>query len=339
MHTCLVSAMAPKIQYDAAEMQDKANEAAEREIVSVTKEGVVLPRSAEVACEHLGVLKDDEFEFTLEAKPTMRSTVGYKWSYRDNAIKKARYDYSVEHNTSLPEQSKTAFKCSRLPDIARESAAVFEEQSGLRDVTCRVVGVPRPINVHLDGRIELSSILKLAMWIAPVEYALCAQVHNHSWLCHRGSFQGGALSTTPFDEADLVLKDLGVDLWVEGMERPRKRVRTHLRLGVLAEEIRKHAEAFHHLVARAHWKAEEIRAGDGQMDEGAALLRYESNPFKWICDSKAEIIFIWTIPSSDGIRREFTTTRVNDLLSGTGRRVTFPYIPRAESNQSMWAQF
>ena len=75
--------MAPKIRYDAAEMQVKANQAAEKEIESVTKEGVVLPRSAEVTCEYLGVLKADGL--TLEARPTLRSTVGYKWSYRDNA--------------------------------------------------------------------------------------------------------------------------------------------------------------------------------------------------------------------------------------------------------------
>ena len=62
--------MAPKIHYDAAEMQVKANQAAEKEITSVTKEGVVLPCSAEVTCEYL----------------TLRSTVGYKWSYRDNAV-------------------------------------------------------------------------------------------------------------------------------------------------------------------------------------------------------------------------------------------------------------
>ena len=114
----------------------------------------MLPRSAEVTCEYLGVLKDDGF--TLEAKPTLRSTVGYKGSYRDNSVevshtKKARYDYSVEHNTSLPEQWKTALKCSRLPGIARESAALFEEESRLRDVSCRVVGVPRPVAIHLDA--------------------------------------------------------------------------------------------------------------------------------------------------------------------------------------------
>ena len=65
---------------------------------------------------------------------------------------------------------------------------------------------------------------------------------------------------------DLVLKDVVADLWVEGADRPRKSVRTHLRLRALAEEIRKHTEAIDHLVARAHWRAEEIRAGGGLLD-------------------------------------------------------------------------
>ena len=96
--------MAPKtLLYDAEEMQVKANQAAEKEIRILAREGTELPRSAEVTCEYLGVLKDDGF--TLEAKPTLRYTVGCKWSYRDNAVdvshtKKARYDYSVERNTS-----------------------------------------------------------------------------------------------------------------------------------------------------------------------------------------------------------------------------------------------
>ena len=117
--------MAPKIQYDAAVMQAKANKAVENDIENVAKEGMALPLSAEVTCEYLGVLKDDGF--TLDEVPTLRSTVGYNWSYRDNNVavshtKKARYDYSAEHGTSLPEQWKTALKCSRLPGIARASA-------------------------------------------------------------------------------------------------------------------------------------------------------------------------------------------------------------------------
>ena len=92
-------------------------------------------------------------------------------------------------------------KCSRLPRIAQGSAEQFADQSGLRDVTCHMIGVPRPIAVHTDGRIELGSILKFAMGIATVEHALCAQVRGQAWLCHRGSLEGSVLSTTPFDEA------------------------------------------------------------------------------------------------------------------------------------------
>ena len=44
----LPSTMAPKIRYDAAEMQAKANEVAEKEIRILAREGVELPRSAEV---------------------------------------------------------------------------------------------------------------------------------------------------------------------------------------------------------------------------------------------------------------------------------------------------
>ena len=99
--------MAPKIRYDAAAMQIKADEAAEKEIQTLARDGVVLPSSAEVSCEYLGVLKDEAF--TLDARPTLRSTVGYKWSYRDNTVditqtKRSRYDYASEHGSTLPEQ-------------------------------------------------------------------------------------------------------------------------------------------------------------------------------------------------------------------------------------------
>ncbi len=95
--------MAPKIRYDAANMQNQADESAEKEVQIVIQDGVRLSQSAEVSCEYLGVLKDDGF--TLEAEPTLRSTVGYKWSYRDDTIditqtKKARCDYAAEHGTT-----------------------------------------------------------------------------------------------------------------------------------------------------------------------------------------------------------------------------------------------
>ena len=84
MHTDLALAMAPKIRYDAADMQTQADESAKKEIQFVIQEGVRLPQSAEVSCEYLGVLEDNGF--TLDVRPTLRSTVGYKWSYRDKMV-------------------------------------------------------------------------------------------------------------------------------------------------------------------------------------------------------------------------------------------------------------
>ncbi len=45
--------MAPKIRYDAAEMQVKANQAAAKALRILAREGAELPRSAEVTCEYL----------------------------------------------------------------------------------------------------------------------------------------------------------------------------------------------------------------------------------------------------------------------------------------------
>ena len=110
--------MAPKICYDAAEMQTKADESAEKAIQTVFQDGVRLPQSAEVSCEYLGVLTDDGF--TLDARPTLRSTVGYKWSYRDNVVdvtetKRARYDYAAENSTT-----RTVEDCLQVQAATRD---------------------------------------------------------------------------------------------------------------------------------------------------------------------------------------------------------------------------
>ena len=69
---------------------------------------------------------------------------------------------------------------------------------------------------------------------------------------------------------------------------------------MLAEEIRKHNEAFDQLVARAHWKAEEIRAGDGPIDEDLAFAccyrrpsvagAHSHVPFRRFCSSSLILV-------------------------------------------------
>ena len=101
-------------------MQWKADESAVNELANLAQEGIELPRTAEVSCEYLGVHTDDGF--TLDARPTGRSTVGFKWSYRDRdntaaftQTKQARCDYAADQGPSLPEDWKTALKCRRIP--------------------------------------------------------------------------------------------------------------------------------------------------------------------------------------------------------------------------------
>ena len=76
---------------------------------------------------------------------------------------------------------------------------------------------PRPVTVFTDGRVKLGPILMLAMEIAPVEHVGCACVRGWSWHCHGGFCRGDVLRTTRLDASDLVVKDVGADLWSDGM--------------------------------------------------------------------------------------------------------------------------
>ena len=89
------------------------------------------------------------------------------------------------------------------------------------------------------------------------------------------------MSTNPFGESDLAPIDLSTDLWYDGQERPRKRIRTHLPIGHLADLASMHDRALNALVARAHFEAEVIRASTlhAAVDEPRALEGYDPNPF------------------------------------------------------------
>ena len=91
------------------------------------------------------------------------------------------------------------------------------------------------------------------------------------------------MSTNPFGESDLAPIDLGTDLWYNGQERPRRRIRAHLPIGHLADLASKHDRAFNALVARAPFEAAVTRASTlhAAVDESRALAGYDPNPFNW----------------------------------------------------------
>ena len=124
--------MAPKIRYDAAEMQTKADESAEKEIQNVTREGIELSRSAEVTCEYLGILKDDGFK--LDARPTLRSTVGYKWSYRDKTV-----DVTETIRGSLRLLCRARYQSARAMENRHEMQSASTHRPGERRTIRRPV--------------------------------------------------------------------------------------------------------------------------------------------------------------------------------------------------------
>ena len=88
--------MAPKTLYNAAEVQQKVTETAGKTFKTLEEEGWEFSESTEITCEYLGAATAGGY--TLDRKPTLRCTVGFKWSYRDESTnesltKRVRYDY------------------------------------------------------------------------------------------------------------------------------------------------------------------------------------------------------------------------------------------------------
>ena len=159
--------MAPKTHYDAGEVQQEVNEAAAKEFENLKAEGWEFSESTELTCEYLGAATEDGY--TLAKKPTLRSTIGLKWSYRDHCtvaslIKNVRYDYYLGHGISFPEHWKTAFKCDFLTRIAQDAAVTFAQEALFEDVALlspqkltRTAASPKAQSLRSRGQLEFQS--------------------------------------------------------------------------------------------------------------------------------------------------------------------------------------
>ena len=90
---------------------------------------------------------------------------------------------------------------------------------------------------------------------------------------------------------------------------PKKRIRAHLRESELRKLAADHASKLDQLLAIAAYKAEGLRAqAEGRpLDEEAAMVRFEQNPFQWETSgwrSQVEVCFLWTWLDRDGAPRK-----------------------------------
>ena len=75
--------MAPKTLYNAAEVQQKVTETAEKAFKTLEEEGWEFSESTEITCDYLGAATADGN--SLDIQPAPRCPVGFTWSYRDES--------------------------------------------------------------------------------------------------------------------------------------------------------------------------------------------------------------------------------------------------------------
>ena len=126
--------MAPKTLYNAAEVQQKVTETAEKAFKTLEEEGWEFSESTEITCEYLGAATADGY--TLDRKPTLRCTVGFKWSYRDESTnesltKRVRYDYYLSHGITSS-AGRQLLSATSFPASHRKLPSDLHKNSHLR---------------------------------------------------------------------------------------------------------------------------------------------------------------------------------------------------------------
>ena len=163
---------------------------------------------------------------------------------------------AVRRGVPFPDAWFMALRCSGLASIARESARKVYEQQVIYTQCCflgqpRKSPLPRPSTSHAPG----ATVMLQTDGGARLAYLLCAHVREDCWYCHRGSFAGNTLDDdNPFDEKDLVMKDILRDAWEDGPP-PKRQMRPQLSGGQLRNAARQRQAAWEQLLAAATLRA------------------------------------------------------------------------------------
>ena len=267
----------------------------------------------------------DEGGFDLEARAKWDTTVAFEWRARgtafdDKCVVRIRCDHAARRSIQFPEQWRTALKCDNLAGLVAKSVQKAREECGVAAVECEVLGQPKASPLPPpDATLVPGATVGLLLGGAKIEYLLCAPVRNDAWLCHRGSFVDDKFDPdNPFDEKDLVLKDLTRGAQEADDPPPRKKVRAHLHAGQLCAAVLKWPAAWDQLVAVAAWRAEELRAADQHrpFDQVAAFAGYEASPWKWNAAGRriqVQVAALWSWRTGSW-QRQIVHVRLDNLL-------------------------
>ena len=231
----------------------------------------------------------------------LKTTTGHE----EDAIVTARTNHIMERTVPLPPHWRTAMQCINLERLCAASAGKVNDPE-ISNVRCAVLGQAKePQPPSADGAGEGKTVALQADG-ARVVFILCAHVLDRVWLCHRGTFVDGTLADNPFQEHDLVRKDIVAEAWDTSLT---KRLRSAGSMNILRALVQDQDYAWCELVAMARYRAEEMRARlrGGAIDESMAREGFEKNPWLWrqvaSWASQSRVTFHWTWTSRDGSQR------------------------------------
>ena len=166
------------------------------------------PTCDELTCEYRGVAVDDG-AYDINGTLTNRSTIAYQWhvsvgGHHEQSWVILRCDHAPERGVPFPNTWHTALRCSSLQTVADDAAkAARDEVGGIID--CKLLGAAKKTTLPEPSEHKPGATVLLAEDCPRMAFILCAQVDEGTWLCHRGSFEDGAMcKLDPLNERDLV---------------------------------------------------------------------------------------------------------------------------------------
>ena len=199
------SEMPPKSAFTLERVQAFGVVAAEDARTRLANDGG--PACVQLTCEYRGVAVDDG-AYDINKTPTRRSTIAYQWhatacGQHEQLLVTVRCDNASGQGVPFPQTWQTALRCSSLQTIADDAAKAAREEIG-GEIACTLLGVAKTTDE--GGEYQPGATMLSAGDGSRMAHILCARVSGDTWLCHRGSFEDGALNEPdPLNEHDLVV--------------------------------------------------------------------------------------------------------------------------------------
>ena len=273
---------------------------------------------------------DGSADHTLSCEPVFeaggislhRNTlVVFKWrlhggtSCDEVAEVTARCNHVCERGVPLPEHWKTALRCLSLAQIVDQTVCtVRSTDPRLSDLSCYVAGAPKSKTPFPE---RTGKLVPLNIEGQRMMFILCARIQEDIWLVHKGSrHQDTALLHEGDPLKDLERHDVSAEAWntVE-----RQRLKSTPEMNHLRALVGSNDERWRRLVAVARFQALCTADENTLRDPAAALLDFESNPFKWegpedrrshVC---LDFLWVWADVCA-GYQHAFVNARLDNLL-------------------------